>query len=319
MAVVASANWPRARPGGALTSLGPASASASPRSSRSRISARIAGRRDGLCSSARSMARQTPFGRSGRTAASGSAPVGELLEELRERLCLVRVGPGELRVEREPGRPDVGRTGGARARRLLRRHVRERPEHALVDRLVARVLVACDAEVGEGDGAVAGDEDVRGLDVAMHDPARVCIGEGVAHRGDRAHGLLVVEAAPVEALPLDELRHEVDVVVVVLDAEHGVDVGVVELARRASLAVGPRGEALAAAEHLHRDPLAAVGARAVDGAESAPSELLLDRVAVRHQASGEGWGQGRSGGLCHGAHEIGRRPRDSCKSSIRAS
>ena len=56
-------------------------------------------------------------------------------------------------------------------------------------------------------------------------------------------------------------------------------------------------------------------ARAVDGAESAPAELLLDRVAVRHQASGEGWGEGRSGGLCHGAHDIGRRPRDSCKFS----
>ena len=146
----------------------------------------------------------------------------------------------------------------------------------------------------------------------MHDPARMGVREGVAHRRNRAHSLLVLEAAAVEPFPLHELRHEVDVLVVALDAEHRVDVGMVELARRPGFAVGPRSEALTAAEHLHGDPLAAARARAVDGAESAPAELLLDRVAVRHQASGKCWGEGRSSRLCHSAHEIGRRPRDSC-------
>jgi hypothetical protein len=145
------------------------------------------------------------------------------------------------------------------------------------------------------------------------------MGQRVADRRDGAHRLVVGQPAAVETLPLHELRHEIDVLVVALDAEHGVDVGMVELAGRAGLAVGPGSEALAAAEHLHGHALAAAGARAVDGAETAPAELLLDRVAVRHQASGEGCGEGRSGGLCHGAHEIGRRPRDSCNSHIRAS
>lgn len=74
-----------------------------------------------------------------------------------------------------------------------------------------------DPEVDElGQGAIPGergDEDVRGLDVAVQDPALVGVLESVAELGDELHPLFEAEAIPVtidiDRNPVDVLHHEI--------------------------------------------------------------------------------------------------------------
>ena len=77
-------------------------------------------------------------------------------------------------------------------------------------------------------------------------------------------------------------------ILVVGDPDHLVDVGVVELAGGAGLAIGPRREPLAAAEHLHRHRLARRRVVAcVHGAEAATAEHVGQPVAAGHDATFE--------------------------------
>src|SRR5207244_5642534 len=67
--------------------------------------------------------------------------------------------------------------------RLLRTHVRRSPDDdaCVRDRLAARGRHgACDAEVGHH-GLTGGEHDVLRLDVAVHDPAAVCIAQRLGH------------------------------------------------------------------------------------------------------------------------------------------
>jgi hypothetical protein len=114
------------------------------------------------------------------------------------------------------------------------------------------------------------------------------VGERVRHGGDRAHGLLIGELRSVEPLAHHEARDQVGVVLVLLDAQAGVDVRMVELGRRARLAGRARGESLGAAEHLHRHlPGAGQVATRVDGAESAASQQAGQHVALGDRVAGQ--------------------------------
>ena len=77
-----------------------------------------------------------------------------------------------------------------------------------------RVLVAGDAEVGQAHLAVGRHQDVGRLHVAVHHAAGVRVGEGVGHRRDRPHRLLVGQVGAVEPLADHQLGDQVGVVVV---------------------------------------------------------------------------------------------------------
>ena len=232
---------------------------------------------------------------------------------------------GQRLVQRQRRRPRrrwrrwPGRPGPARA--PCRTRV---PSTPLVHGLVARVLVAGDAEVGQHDRAVVADQDVGRLHVAVNDAAGVGVREGVADGCDRAHGLLVGQLGAVEAAADDQLRDQVRVVVVLLDAEARVDVGVLELAGGAGLPRRPRREALDPAEHLdgHLAALLEVAAR-VDGAESAPPERPRQQVAAGDGLAGQlvgrgdGCGLGHDTQICRSCPDSFRKSASECGDSVR--
>ena len=96
-------------------------------SSRSRSPAAV-GRRPGSGCMARSSARERSCGSSGRTRCKRRRPLAEVLEQLGQAAGAERVSAGQRRVQRQAGRPHVRGAGGALARRLLGRHVGQRPQ-----------------------------------------------------------------------------------------------------------------------------------------------------------------------------------------------
>ena len=91
-------------------------------------------------------------------------------------------------VERGAQRIDVGAMveHHARAERLLGAHVAERAQQVAGHRQVRPGFDAGQAEVGEPQAAALVDQQIRGLDVAMHDAA----GVGVFQCLGRLHGQL---------------------------------------------------------------------------------------------------------------------------------
>ena len=157
-----------------------------------------------------------------------------------------------------------------------------------------------EAEVRDHDAPGAPlDQDVRGRQVAVDDPARVCVREAGGDRRAVASHLVPFEPAAgrerVESLAVDELEHEHGLLLVLDHVVQTDDVGMLEAGERRGLSV----EALAqlrilgdpAVQHLQRDvaPEALV-ARAPDDAHPAPAELLVQAISV---------GNGRHGSL-HG-------------------
>jgi hypothetical protein len=117
--------------------------------------------------------------------------------------------------EQDPGRVDVGARVGAAVLDLLGREVGHRADdHAGGGREGAGLERPCQSEVGDLDPAVGRQQDVLGLDVAVHQPRGVRGGEGDEHRfdeverpGGRQGALLVQHVAQRAAR--DELHDEV--------------------------------------------------------------------------------------------------------------
>ena len=112
-----------------------------------------------------------------------------LVSDLPQQLAALRRSKGGLKreqfVERNTQRIDVGTMveHDPRAERLLRAHVAERAQQVAGHREVRAAFDAGEPKVGEPQTAALIDEQIRGLDVAMDDAARV----GVLERFGRLH------------------------------------------------------------------------------------------------------------------------------------
>ena len=152
-----------------------------------------------------------------------------------------------------------------------------------------------DAEVGHLDLAVAADEDVPGLHVAVDDPLGVGRGERPGHRGRDPRRLAWRERAigaqdRRKVLTVDELHDDeraVRVLAVVVDPD---DVGMRQGRRRAGLEPEARREIRVAqvlgTEQLDGDVAAQLGVGgAVDGRHAALAEQLDQPVAAAQHRS----------------------------------
>ncbi|MFO0628605.1 MAG: hypothetical protein U0325_23730 [Polyangiales bacterium] len=175
---------------------------------------------------------------------------------------------------------------------LLRGHVERRADAARGAVVLLVEQVRRDAEVEDLHPRRAvvgvGDEEVRGLEVAVHDALRVHLveraGDLLQERGDGARR----DARALVPLPLDELRE----VLALQELHHqkgdrrgAVDVAVDDL--HDVVAVDAR-----AGGGLAVEPLDARGVREALGVqelqrEAAPRELVLDLVDLGHPAAAE--------------------------------
>jgi hypothetical protein len=254
----------------------------------------------------------------------GDRPLGEVLDEHGRRARrLERQHAGEHLVRHHAQRVEVGAAVDlAVAGALLGAHVRRRADghpggrEARVAPLDHRPR---DAEVGDhGAVAVVVEEDVVGLDVAVHHAARVGVGERVGHLGEHAphvvhrHRAAVVEAL-AEVLAVDARHHEEHQPVGLVDRVDRDDVRVRELRGRLGLAQEARADLGAVGElgrqHLDRHlALEAAVARPVDHAHAAAPHLGPELVRARHGAA-DARGQLRVGarGGRPGSRRAGRR------------
>ena len=121
---------------------------------------------------------------------------------------------GEQHVQNHAERVDVGRRRDRIAAHLFRRGELRREGTRALDR-DARIVVEQlgDAEVEQLHVAVARDENVRRLEVAMDDEIRVRAGHRVEHAEKETDALFrrqhVLRRVRVEALSVDVLEHEI--------------------------------------------------------------------------------------------------------------
>ena len=248
-----------------------------------RAGASASGRPDGSRSSPASSTRTTPRGQLGPGLAERDAAGLVQVHEVARRARAVRVRARQPLVGDERGRPDVGGARDRAAPHLLRGHVRERAEQAVVDGRV-RMVDERDAEVGQLEDAVVAHQHVAGLHVAMHDAARVGVGEGVADGRDRAQDRRVVELArcaarPARSWPSHELEDDVDVVVVLGRVEQPDDRRMVE--RRGDPHLAPRAPL---------QPLVAVGSPSARRRPPLASSTASKTVPCRRRRARRGCG-----------------------------
>jgi hypothetical protein len=214
----------------------------------------------------------------------GDVLVDVLVGHLDRGLALVRLGAGEQLVGHHADRVDVGAGVAGALGDQLGGEVGDGADEHPAGRGV--LGVGADGlgqpEVGDLDPAVVGDEDVLGLDVAVHDPGAVRGGE----RGDdrlqqrerprRRHRALLGDGV-AQGVPGDQLHRQEDGAVVLALVVDRHDVGVRQLGRGARLAHEAGGEVGAVTE-------AGVHDLDRDGAVQAQVEGLVDR---RHAAAGD--------------------------------
>ena len=200
---------------------------------------------------------------------------------------------GEHLVEHDPERVDVGLAGDLAPERLFGRHVVRRAEHAAGGGEALGLQRAGDAEVGDLGAAVAVDQDVLRLHVAMDELVLVGALERAADLDRVCHRLGHRQApepadALLQRLALHVLEDDVGIPVVLAGVDHGHDVRVVELRDRPGLAA----EALelvgivrdVAVHQLDRDPALERGIeRPIDARHPSGPDLLLEPVALTDQ------------------------------------
>ena len=149
--------------------------------------------------------------------------------------------PGDRLVENQRQRVDVGTPVDRVPLRGLGRDVAGGPDHG-AGRLGPGGLGqrAGDAEVGHPHPALLVEQEVRRLDVAVHQPADVGVGETLGHLGPELGGLgmgepdVAVEQVAQRA-PAEILEDQIRPVGVLAPVEDTQDVGVVERGDRARL------------------------------------------------------------------------------------
>jgi hypothetical protein len=171
----------------------------------------------------------------------------------------------------------------------LRRHVLAGTEDAPRLRQARLLERAGDAEVGDADAAIVGEQDVAGLQVAVHAVAAVGGGEAVRHLGrdaervgDPDHPLLAQPLAQVGAL--DQLEHQERAAVCLAAVEQLDRVAAGDALQDARLAVEPRHRlrrlGRVEVQELHGDaPARRLVPRPPHRRGAARAESLLERVA----------------------------------------
>ncbi len=201
------------------------------------------------------------------------------VRDLHRVAALARLLPAE-RLERDRGqRVDVRRRPRLATVELLRRHVRRGAEHRAAARDPRAVRGGRNAEVGELRHAVLADQDVSGLDVAMHHSLRVRVVERLAEVEHHPPDLLRPHRAAPEhtrqRLAVHVLHDDQHALVVGGGVEHRDEVRVVQRCAELRLA----GEALL-------DVGRAVGVQALDG-NLAAETLVLAEEDGGHAAGAE--------------------------------
>ena len=196
---------------------------------------------------------------------------------------------GERLVEHATERVDVGARVHLPALDLLGRAVLDRPDEGAGPRQPGRRELLDRTEVGEVSAVARADEDVRGLHVAVDEPAcvrRVERGCDLAHNRERPpHGQrALVGDQRLQVGALDAGHRDPEQAVVLARVVDRDDVRVVERGREPGLAqeaVAEVGVAEARREELQRGPAAEAHVLgAVDDACAAAAELLDDPIAA---------------------------------------
>ena len=159
-----------------------------------------------------------------------------------------------------------------------------------------------DPEIGELHGAVAAEQDVRRLDVAMDDAGGMRMGEPGARGRDGTQQRRVAEHPAAhrgaEVAAVDELGDDVDVVVVPGAVEQPDDVRVVEASRDLDLACRAAAEGRVVRNRLDRDVAARLAVETPEdragptepdhGLDLVPTDDLTGREEGRSRIGGRG-------------------------------
>jgi hypothetical protein len=267
----------------------------------------------------RSIAAARPAGTSGARVRSGAAAsVACLTSTAGDRRALERVLAGEQPVADDAERVQVAATVERAPEDLLGAHERRGPDHVVVAGQPRRLGLERDPEVGDQHAARrALDEDVLRLDVAVHDPVRVRVGQRPRGLAEQPHDLTRRRPAATldpfgQRLAVDVRHREIRERAGLVGVQRRHDVRVRQLRRRPRLAEeplavrgvgGPR-----ARQHLDRHrPLEPEVAREQHDAHAAAAELAFDRVLAAEDRRQLGElrvvearaGLGRCGGEAH--------------------
>jgi hypothetical protein len=154
-----------------------------------------------------------------------------LLHQLVVARGLERHLSGEHLVEHDAEAVEIGQSIDVLAATLLGRHVGERADDAAVARHALRPLRARDAEIHDLEQARIGEDQVRRLDVAMHDSHLVRIGKAVRRLRDHCERLFQAERRAafvqdrLERAPAHQLHHHVERAVLLDQRVERRDVG----------------------------------------------------------------------------------------------
>ncbi len=221
---------------------------------------------------------------------------------LEHRATPERMPSRERLPEHHADRPDVGRRRRLAAGEPLGRDVRERSRHVsrLGECLGVGHLREPEVEHARRDMVVVGQEDVRGLDVAMQDPGRMCMRKAVAHLRAGLDRVVVGQLSGAQRLAVrlarDELVRDVDVPRVAAEPVRAQAGGMAQVRGRLGLALGPHGRLALPRDDLQRDVEARpLVAGEPDRARAAAAERPQGPVAVEDELdAGE-----RRGSLSH--------------------
>jgi hypothetical protein len=200
------------------------------------------------------------------------------------------MAPGECLPEQNAGRPDVGRGAGGLSGQPLRGDIRERSRHIAGrgQRLLLEDQRQPEVQDAHGHVRPVGEQDVRGLDIAMDDPRRVGVGQPVQDLRGRLDGGLVVELAVLERVPerpsRNELVGDVDVSLVARERVGAQAGRMLELRGRSRLALGARTCRARTGDDLERDLTSLALVEGVpDRPHAAASERLERPVPAEHE------------------------------------